>query len=159
MSLVRLKMVGAATIVAAGSLLFVDLFLRWRDVSVDVGVTHTAAGSTGWARWGIPLGIVLILLVLREGAGFGLLALDETIQPRFVTAILSVAVLGFTVAQIADSASVRVGAMVDVETGTLRWPAWVGLGLAIVVALAGLVPFLVEALRGPPVRRHVPRPL
>jgi hypothetical protein len=138
---------GPVVLVAAVAL-FVDLFLDWRVASVTTPAVDVTAGDPGWARWGIVAGVLLIAVIVRE---LRLLARPaETIQAIAVPTVLALAAAGFAaVAFFTGSANVEVGGVVAVSTEEIRWPAYVGLVLAAVIAAVAIVRYVAEARAHP----------
>lgn len=137
----------ASTCVMVGSALafLVVLFLDWHRTVIDIaGVTHVEASTSGWSGWGMLAGIAAVVLVAlnvrrtRRGqppdATFGIADLG-----------LGVVILSATVGAVfSGSADVQV-AVVGVESGTILWPAWLGLALSIVTAVSAAIVALPEA--------------
>jgi hypothetical protein len=110
----------------AGLLLFIFLFFGWQQVSV-AGFT---AGRSGWHGWGTAVGIFTIALVLFEATQILRLQLPELpVKTVLISTGLAALVLLFTVIKF----------LVDNEAR--HWPAWVGLILAIVIAVGGFLKF------------------
>jgi hypothetical protein len=125
--------------VGAASLLVADLFLRWEEGAgvhmrglVDVG----AGGSIGWSGWGAGAGICALVLIV--------LALAQQPLGPVTRAVLGVAMPVFAALALfaGDGHTGMHMSWVDVQAGDLRWPAWVGFGLAVVAALATVAPLL-----------------
>jgi hypothetical protein len=104
-------------------LLIGDLFLHWERSSVPViGTDRVETGTSGWAGEGIVAGllaIVLVLLLVRALTGH---------DHPLLTLVASLAMLG--------AAAV---ALVAGGSDATHWPAWLGLGLAVVATGACLV--------------------
>ena len=139
----------AAVAVAAGAgvLLLGDLSLGWHSVSVTTAeIVTVKATSSGWTNIGAVAGlatITMLLYMIRPVRHAGSIDLMQAA----VTAVLGVAVFGFTIAAaFASSTSISAPAT-TVEVGSRLWPAYVGIGLATVVA-AGVLTALVEVMRG-----------
>jgi hypothetical protein len=134
----------AGMVAAAASLLFVvDLFLGWQRVSVEVaGVVDVEETSSGWHGWGFVAGVGALLLLavaIGELRGAGTLT-----GHALVAAILAVGLLLFTCfAVFTGDASVDVATgAVAVEVDSTLWPAWAGLVLAAIAAVAALFPLV-----------------
>jgi hypothetical protein len=125
-------------------LFLVDLLLNWQhaDVQVD-GMVHVHHVASGWHGWGALAGLCagVLLAVLIAG------------RPK-ASAVFGGALLAFAILAVAagDTSATVHERMVDVQVDTIRWPAWVGLGLAAVAALASVLPYLM-----PPDRAAHPR--
>jgi hypothetical protein len=140
MDLRALKRASERVLLAAALLFLVVLFLDWHRTSVViVGEGDAQAGSSGWSGWGLLAGFFALAIVGLE--------LDRVVRKRshegqaLVDLILAVGLALATVAAVfTGDTSVGAGA------GTL-WPAWVGLGLAVVL-LAAYVATLPEGRIG-----------
>ena len=133
----------AATVAAGGGvLLLADLSLGWHDVSVSAGgVVDISATSSGWTGFGVVAGLLTIAMLvfmirpLRRDA-------SVTLAQAAVTAALGVAAAAFTVvAALTGSASVT-APTAAVEVGSTLWPAYVGIAIAVVVAVAAVTAFV-----------------
>jgi hypothetical protein len=126
----------ARPVAAGATLLFlVDLLLNWQHADVRVvGMVHVHHVASGWHGWGALAGLCAVVL----------LAMLIADRPK-ATAAFGFALLAFTVLAVAagDTSATVHQPMVDVEVDTIRWPAWVGLVLAAVAALASVLPYLV----------------
>jgi len=119
---------------AASLLLIADLFLGWRRTDVDVGgAVEIRATETGWVGWGVLAGVLALVLV-----GLLLVRLRGRGEHALATLAVGLALpLAALLAAVTGDASVDmpgVGAQVDI----LLWPAWAGIALAMVAAVAGL---------------------
>lgn len=149
---------GASTLVLLGStlLFLVVLFLDWHRTTVDVaGVVHVQAESMGWSGWGFLAGVAAIALV-----GLGLNRMrrgkEPTAELGLVDLLLAVVIISATVAAVfGGTADVQMPA-VGVEAGVILWPAWLGLALAVVIAVSSAIVALPEAWQ--PGRRPTPTP-
>ena len=133
-------------LVAAG-LLFGDLFLRWQEVSSSTGM-HVYEIAKGWHGWGAFAGILLMTIFVRALVR----ALGAPLGALFDTAA-SFAVLAFVVERVRDTGETTLG-LTTIQVGASRWPAWIGLVLAVILATASLVA-LVERVFGHQ-HEHVP---
>lgn len=123
--------------IAATALFVVDLFLPWQRVGLDFpGVLDIRNTSMGWAGWGALAGICAIVLLILMLARYPISPLGR--------ATLSVALVVFTgLAVLVQNAHMSMGAgMMRAQVDTTLWPAWVGLGLAVVAAAATLAPLI-----------------
>lgn len=112
---------GRLVLLAAGALLFVDLFLGWQEVCIRVGaVGRVCASRSGWQGFGIAVGLattVLIVWVTIELTGSRL--------PRGGAATLALTVVVLATIEFATRAEKR------------SWPAWVGLALVAAIGAGG----------------------
>jgi hypothetical protein len=104
-----------------GLLLFIFLFFDWQQVDTPVG----SAGRTGWHGWGVLVGILTIALVAWEAIQVFGVKFDLPFKGALLTVGLAAALLLFTVIKF----------LVDNEFR--HWPAWIGLILAILIAIGG----------------------
>jgi hypothetical protein len=115
----------------------------WREVSVRAAALEVDVGSSARSSgWGIAASIaVLVLLVLelpmlasgRTSAGSSRTAL---------VAVLATAVFGLTIAAFSTASVDVTAAVAAVHVGERLWPAYAGLVLSTMIALAGLTQFL-----------------
>ena len=115
------------------------------------GLVTVQAEGIGWSSWGWLAGAAGITLLLVN--------LNHLRQGREPDATLGIADLLLTTLMVcATVAAVFTGdsnvgvAVVGVESGTILWPAWLGLVLACVAAVAAAVTALPEPWQ--PGRRH-----
>jgi hypothetical protein len=104
-----------------GLLLFIFLFFDWQQVCVG----SVCGGQTGWHGWGVLVGILVIALIAMEAKLIFAAHLELPLKHALLTAGLCAGVLLFTVIKF----------LVDNEFR--HWPAWVGLILAILIAVGG----------------------
>jgi len=104
-----------------GLLLFIFLFFDWQQVDTAIG----SFGRSGWHGWGVLVGILTIALVGWEAILIFASKLELPFKASYLTGGLAAAVLLFTIIKF----------LVDNEFR--NWPAWVGLILAIVIAVGG----------------------
>jgi hypothetical protein len=118
---------GTKVLLVAGLLLFIDSFLAWQQVSVGAGGFSITASLNMWHGIGVLAGLLVIALLVWEG--LQLAGITKQLQLPVSAALISVALAGgtalFTIVKflVADVAR--------------HWPAWIGLVLAIAVALGG----------------------
>jgi len=106
----------------AGLLLFIFLFFNWQQV--DIG--PVSVGRSGWHGWGVLVGILTIALIAWEVVQMLGVNLPELpVKAAMISAGLAAGILLFTVIKF----------LVDNEAR--HWPAWIGLILAIVIAVGG----------------------
>ena len=111
-----------------GTLLFIFLFFDWQQVCVSFGGNSACGGQSGWHGWGVLVGILAIALVAWEVVQLvGVSLPDLPVKPAMISAGLAGAILLFTVIKF----------LVDNEAR--HWPAWIGLILAILIAVRRLV--------------------
>jgi hypothetical protein len=118
---------GTKILVAAGVLLFLDTFLAWQEVSVEVGGVEIASASrNAWhGFWGVVMGVALVALLIWVAIQiFKVEVPNLTIPERTVTAAL--AGLVFVLALLKN--------LVDDYSA---WPSYVGIVLAAGVAVGG----------------------
>jgi hypothetical protein len=123
--------------------LFVDLQFDWRDVSVRAAALDVDVGSSAWSSgWGIAAAIAVLALLALE---LPLLAAGRTTAGPLraaLVAVVATAVFGFTIAAFSTTSVDVTAAVAVVHVGERLWPAYAGLVLSTVIALAGLVQFL-----------------
>lgn len=145
--------VATAIAACAGILLIADLGLGWHSVSILSNTIGPVSGrvlvtvsATGWTNVGLFAGFVTIATLVSLGRSMRSgIAVDLT--QAAVTAALGLASLGFTIgAALAATNSVTVSGGAQ-EIATREWPAYAGIGLAAVLALATVIA-LREVSRG-----------
>jgi len=118
---------GTKVLLIAGLILLIDSFLDWQQVSFG-GVT---AGINMWHGIGILAGLLVIFLLLWELAQVAGVLSQVTlpVSAALISVALAAATALFTIIKffVADTAR--------------HWPAWVGLILAIVIAIGGWLKF------------------
>ncbi len=121
-------------IAVAATLFLVDLFLGWQRVAVSMPALDVRSTASGWGGWGALAGLCAL----------GLLTLAIVGRSSPATVALGLGALVFTALEVlAGHANVDVGAsMMRVHVDTTLWPAWVGLALAGVMAVAAAIPYL-----------------
>jgi len=146
MKLERLTPYLRPALVAASFALIVDLFFDWRSVSVMAPAISVHAGSSGWdSNWGVAAGMVALGLLISELPKLAK-GVDEASTARAtVVAVLGVLTLGFTIGAFTATEVDFNGPMAAVQVNGHLWPAYVALGLAVVIAtLSFLQLFVVE---------------
>ena len=133
-----------AGILLVASLLFVaDLFLGWQRAGVFIAdVVDVHATRSGWSGWGLVAGLLALVI-----AGLAAVTLRRGVGRPGVTLVAAIGMLIATALAIpteGQGADV-VMPMMAVHVGAARWPAWVGLGLAILVAAVALAAFIASA--------------
>jgi hypothetical protein len=104
-------------LLGAGTLLFVFLFFDWQE--------RGGYGRSGWHGWGVAVGLFTIALVVWELAQVVNTSVDLPFRTTLLTVVLAGCVLLFTVIKF------------FVDNEFRHWPAWVGLILAILIAVGG----------------------
>jgi len=132
------QMPRALMCVTAG-LLFGDLFLRWQDVSPSTGV-HFDEIAEGWHGWGAFAGILLMTIFVRAMVR----ALGSPLGALF-DAVAALGVLVFVVERLRDTGDTTIG-LTTIEVSANRWPAWIGLVLAVTLAVSSLAALVQTAL-------------
>ena len=115
-------------LLAAGLLLFIDLFLDWQQVCVNFAGAGTCAGVSGWhGAVGVILGLLVLALIVWEA--INLLGLAEgwglPLEARLISVALAAGILVFTILKVLTANEAR------------HWPQWIGLLLAIAIAVGG----------------------
>jgi hypothetical protein len=121
-------------IAVAATLFVVDLFLGWQRVAVSMPLIDVRATASGWSGWGALAGLCALTLLTLAIIG----------RASAATVALGLGTLVFTALELLTGhANVDVGAsMMRVHVDTTLWPAWVGLALAGVMAVAAAIPYL-----------------
>jgi len=120
----------------ASVLLFIDLFLAWQKVCI-LGFCGTASG---WHGWGILVGILVIVIIVMEVLILASVPVNvgtDTMRNQ-VEAGIAWAVLVFTLIKF------------FVDNEFRKWPAWVGLVLAIIIAYGGWMRWQESKVTTPP---------
>jgi hypothetical protein len=125
----------ARPVIAVAATLFVaDLFLGWQRVAVSMPAIDVRSTASGWSGWSAVAGLCALVLLT--------LAIVGRSSPASVA--LGLGALVFTALEVlAGHANLDAGAsMMRVHVDTTLWPAWVGLALAGVMAVAAAIPYL-----------------
>jgi hypothetical protein len=114
-------------LLGAGVLMFIDLFLSWQKQCADTPIGDICGKQSGWHGWGVLIGLLVIALIVWEGITLAGMAsnLNVPIAASVLSAGLAAAILLVTIIKF----------LVDNEARS--WPAWVGLILAIAIAVGG----------------------
>ena len=124
---------GRQVLLAAGLLLFIDLFLDWQQVCASFGPAGSVCGSrSGWHGIGILVGLLTIALLAWEAIGALNIDLGDAVRAlpaNLISAALAAAVTLFVVIEFLTHNEAR------------HWPAWIGLILGIVIAIGGWLRF------------------
>jgi hypothetical protein len=124
----------------ASALLVIDLFLPWQHTAVRVGGMRMGSASTGWTGWGVPAGVCALAL----------LALTLADRAAVTRALLAVGMFVFTTLAAflgtGDTEMAMYGVAIHVHS--TWWPAWIGVALSAVAALATALPLRDGPRRG-----------
>ena len=139
--------VAAAVAAGAAVLLLADLSLGWYDVRVaTAGVVDISTTSSGWSDLGLVAGLLTIATLVymirpvrRDGS--------VDVAQAGVTAVLGLAVIGFTIAAALTGSAEVTTPTTSVQVGSTLWPAYAGIALAAIVAGGALTAFAL-VLRG-----------
>jgi hypothetical protein len=144
MDLGALKRVSERVLLGLALLFLVILFLDWHRTSVVVvGEGDAQAGASGWSGWGLLAGICALAVLGLE--------FDRVVRKRshegqaLVDLALAVGVALATVAAVFTGDTSVTAGPIGTETGATLWPAWVGLVLAIAMAVVAFVAVLPES--------------
>jgi hypothetical protein len=124
---------GRQVLLVGGLLLFIDLFLDWQQVCATIpGFGSRCGGVSGWHGIGVLVGLLTIALILWEAIGAFNVDLGDALR-NLPTALISVAL----------AAAVTLFTIIEFLTHNefRHWPAWIGLILAIVIAIGGWLRF------------------
>jgi hypothetical protein len=112
---------GRLALLAAGVLLFADLFLAWQKRCIRIGASeHVCADRAGWYGFGIAVGLATTVLVVWVGARLAGVELPRGVEPALALGVLVLVAIEFAT-----------------HGERRQWPAWVGLALGIAIAAAG----------------------
>jgi len=123
---------GRKVLLAGGLLLFIDLFLDWQQRCGSTVIGNICVSRTGWHGIGILVGLLTIVMIAWEAIGAFKIDLGDAVRnlpTALVSAALAAAVTLFTVIEFLTHNEIR------------HWPAWLGLILAIVIAIGGWLRF------------------
>ena len=118
-------------LLAGGILLLIDLFLDWQQVCVNFGPASACGGRSGWHGIGVLVGLLTIALIAWEllQALEVKIGLPDTVPENLISVALAAAVALFAIIEFFTHNEAR------------HWPAWIGLILAIVIAVGGFLKF------------------
>jgi len=114
---------GLQVMLVGSILLLIDSFLDWQQVSGNVFGQEVSAGQSGWHGWGVLMGILTIILIAWLLVRLAAVDINLPVSDAMTGALLGFLILLFTIIKF----------LVDNEFR--HWPAWVGLVLAIVIAV------------------------
>jgi len=119
---------GTKVLLISGLLLLIDSFLAWQEVSADLGTGSVTLGSVNmWHGIGVLAGLLIIALLVWEGLQVA--GVTNGWQLPVSAAVISVG--------LAAATALFVVIKFLVANEFRHWPAWIGLILAIVVAVGG----------------------
>jgi hypothetical protein len=112
-------------VLGAGVLLLIDSFLNWQQYRLSFGIIGGTIDLSEWGGVGILAALLTVALVVWETARLFSPAISIGSLPEGVVSLLLALLVGlFTVITFLTHSAAR------------HWPAWVGLILAIVIAVA-----------------------
>jgi hypothetical protein len=123
---------GRKVLLAGGLVLFIDLFLDWQQRCGSTPLGSICVSRTGWHGIGILVGLLTLAMIAWEAIGAFNVDLGSAVQSlptALVSAALAAAVAVFTIIEFLTHNEIR------------HWPAWLGLILAIVIAVGGWLRF------------------
>jgi len=118
---------GTKIVLAAGLLLFIDTFLDWQQVSIG----PLSVGADAWHGIGWLAGLLVIALLLWEALRLSrpAIAAELPVPAPLVSLALAAGTALFTIIKFFEASLAR------------HWPAWVGLILAVAIAIGGWLRF------------------
>jgi hypothetical protein len=144
-------------LVGASFALIVDLFFDWRSVSVMVPAMSMHAGSSGWdSSWGIAAGMVALGLLISELPQLAKGVVGASTARATVAAVLGFLTLAFTVGAFTATDVDFNGPMAAVQVNGHLWPAYVALGLSVVIAALSFLQRLVATEEPAPEHTRTP---
>jgi len=123
---------GRQVLLVGGLLLFIDLFLDWQQKCVSTPIGSICGSRTGWHGIGVLVGLLTIAMIIWELIGVFGVDLGDAVRnlpTALISAGLAAAVTLFTLIEFLTHNEIR------------HWPAWIGLILAIVIAIGGYLRF------------------
>jgi hypothetical protein len=123
---------GRQVLLVGGLLLFIDLFLDWQQRCGSTVIGSICVSRTGWHGIGVLVGLLTIAMILWEAIGAFAVDLGDAVRSlptALISAALAAAVTLFTIIEFLTHNEIR------------HWPAWIGLILAIVIAIGGWLRF------------------
>lgn len=117
---------GLQLMLVGSILLLIDSFFDWQHVEVKVaGQTIAEGGNSGWHGVGVIMALLTIVLIVWIVVRLAEVDLKLPLSEAMTAALLAFLILLFTVIKFLADNEAR------------HWPAWVGLILAIVIAVGG----------------------
>ena len=114
-------------LLGASVLMFIDLILAWQKLDLPDPVPDVT--RSGWAGWGTLVGLLTVALIVWEALQLTDLLrrqnLTLPVAAGLISAALAAGILLFTIIKFIADNEAR------------AWPAWVGLLLAIAIAIGG----------------------
>lgn len=123
---------GRQVLLVGGLLLFIDLFLDWQQRCGSTPFGSICVSRTGWHGIGILVGLLTLVMIIWEAIGALGVDLGDAVRnlpTALISAGLAAAVTLFTIIEFLTHNEIR------------HWPAWLGLILAIVIAVGGYLRF------------------
>jgi hypothetical protein len=119
-------------VLAAALVLLIDLFLHWRGAPVHTQWVNTSGGTSALSGFG---GVAAVLLV-----GFLLVELVSGRRGRKVAAAFAIAASSLTFVEFFTGSArvMKIGGVVASGAEQTLWPAYAGLALAVLLAVAAL---------------------
>jgi hypothetical protein len=124
---------GRKVLLAAGILLIIDLSLTWQQVCASIpGFGKHCAGVSGWHGIGVLVGLLTIVMIIWEAIGAFNVDLGDALR-NLPIGLISAALAGL----------VAILTIIEWLTHNefRHWPAWLGLILAIVIAIGAWLRF------------------
>jgi hypothetical protein len=131
---------GTKVLLGAGVLLFIDMILPWNRICES----GQCLSTSGWNGIGVLLGILLVLLLIWEGAAAAGVNINVSGVPK---TMVSVALAG-AVALFALIRALVKPSVLFVSLGQTAW-AWIGLILGLVIAVGGYLKYQEERAAPP----------
>lgn len=117
---------GLQLMLVGSILLLIDSFFDWQHVEVKVaGNTIAEGGNSGWHGVGFIMGLLTIVLLVWLLVRLADVDINLPLSEAMTAALLAFLILLFTVIKFLADNEAR------------HWPAWVGLILAILIAVGG----------------------
>jgi hypothetical protein len=114
---------GMQVMLVGSVLLLIDSFFDWQQVSATVFGQEVSAGASGWDGVGFIMGILTIVLIAWIVVRLAAAHVKLPVSDAMTGALLGFLILLFTVIKFFADNEAR------------HWPAWVGLILAVVIAV------------------------
>jgi hypothetical protein len=130
---------GTKVLLVAGLLLLIDSFLAWQQVSVGAGTFHVTASASMWHGVGVVAGLLVIALLIWEGLQVaGVLSqVQLPVSAVLISVGLAAGTALFTIIKFLVANDAR------------HWPAWIGLILAIAIAVGGWLKYSESPVTAP----------